>query len=346
MESRHITIYGCEEDEADLFRALSEKYGFELKITGEELSVENVVLSARSPCVSVGHKVGIPASVLKALKAAGVAYLCTRSIGLDHIDMEAAEEAGIIIGNIKYSPDSVADHTIMLILMAVRNAKSLLDSVAEGDFRLRAGRGRELNEMTVGVLGAGRIGKAVMKRLQGFGCRILFYDRARPAQDKGDLQGADMLWPCGSNTPKACSFHELLKNSDILTIHLPLDQTTLHQIGQAEIAQMKKGAFLVNTARGGIVDTAAMLAALENGDLGGAALDVVEGEKEIFYADYREKEIPHPYLPRLLKLKNVILTPHTAYYTTHARYDMVEGTLKNCLDFINKHNSLKKYISL
>lgn len=336
MRSRHITVYGCEEDEADLFRTLSPKYGFELNLIREELSEENASLSDKSLYVSVGHKTEISRSLLKALKSSGVHYLCTRSIGLDHIDKEAAREMGIIVGNVNYSPGSVADYTIMLMLMIIRRMNSILSDVAKKDFRLNRERGKELSEMTVGVLGAGRIGRAVIERLEGFGCHILFYDHA--IQKEKNPYGAELKNSYGvelknrENLSRANSFSELLKNSDILTIHIPLNDSTLHLIGWEEIESMKPGAFLINTARGGIVDTKALIAALENGKLGGAALDVLEDEKGIFYLDHRGKKISHPYLSQLLNLKNVVITPHTAYYTERALRDIVEETLKNCLE--------------
>lgn len=352
MRSRHITVYGCEENEADLFRTLSPKYGFELNLIREELSEENASLSDKSLYVSVGHKTEISRSLLKALKSSGVHYLCTRSIGLDHIDREAAREMGIIVGNVNYSPGSVADYTIMLMLMIIRRMNSILSDVAKKDFRLNTGRGKELSEMTVGVLGAGRIGRAVIERLEGFGCHILFYDHA--IQKEKNPYGAELKNSYGAelknsygveeknsygvelknreNLSRANSFSELLKNSDILTIHIPLNDSTLHLIGREEIESMKPGAFLINTARGGIVDTKALIAALENGKLGGAALDVLEDEKGIFYLDHRGKKISHPYLSQLLNLKNVVITPHTAYYTERALRDIVEETLKNCLE--------------
>jgi D-specific alpha-keto acid dehydrogenase len=222
---------------------------------------------------------------------------------------------GIVVGNVAYSPGSVADYTLMLILMAIRNAKSIVSAAEKYDFRLDSVRGKELRDMTVGVLGTGHIGKAVIERLRGFGCRILACGRNKEAS-------ADYV-----------SLRELLQKSDILTIHVPLETETYHLIGREEIKAMKQGAFLVNTARGALVDTDALITALENGKLGGAALDVLEGEEGLFYFDCTQKPIDNQFLLRLQKMPNVIITPHTAYYTGRALYDTVEKTLLNCLDF-------------
>jgi D-specific alpha-keto acid dehydrogenase len=222
---------------------------------------------------------------------------------------------GIAVGNAAYSPGSVADYTVMLMLMALRNAKSIVRAAENHDFRLDTVRGKELRDMTVGVLGTGHIGKAVIERLRGFGCHVLAHSRTEEA------------------AVPYVPLNELLQKSDILTIHVPLDTDTYHLIGREQINAMKQGAFLINTARGALVDTGALIKALENGTLGGAALDVLEGEEGLFYFDCTQKPIDNQFLLRLQKMPNVIITPHTAYYTGRALYDTVEKTLLNCLDF-------------
>lgn len=310
-----ITVYGCEQDEARVFHSVAPRFGVIPKITDSTVSEQNAWLAQGNPCISVGHKSKISETVLSALKKYGVKYISTRSIGFNHIDMKAAKRMGIAVGNVNYSPGSVADYTLMLILMAIRNAKTVVTGAERYNYRLDAVRGKELRDMTVGVLGAGRIGTAVIERLWGFGCHVLAHGRA---QD--------------SPIPSV-PLNELLHQSDILTIHVPLDTGTYHMIGRKEMASMKQGAFLINTARGGIVDTEALVCALESGHLGGAALDVIEGEEGLFYFDCREKPIDNPFLIKLQKMPNVIITPHTAYYTERALRDTVEKTILNCLEF-------------
>lgn len=242
-------------------------------------------------------------------------YISTRSIGYNHIDVEYAESVGISVGNVAYSPDSVADYTLMLMLMTVRNAKSIIRSVDVHDYRLNDVRGKELRDLTIGVVGTGRIGAAVMARLRGFGCRILAYDtQPKTAADYVPLD-------------------ELLMRSDIVTLHTPLTADTHHLLNPQRIEHMKHGAFIINTGRGSLVDTEALIPALQNGRLGGAALDVVEGEEGIFYADCRNRPIESKLLLRLQELPNVLISPHTAYYTDHALSDIVENCFTNCLEF-------------
>jgi D-specific alpha-keto acid dehydrogenase len=315
MVKSGITIYGCEQDEAVLFREMAPRYGVTPTITGAAVSEGNTELAFGNRCVSVSHKAQITNSMLLALKRAGVAYISTRSAGYNHVDVDFARSIGISVGNVVYSPDSVADYTLMLMLMAVRNAKSTISRADVHDFRLNDARGKELRDMTVGVIGTGRIGAAVIGRLRGFGCRVIAYDH-RPKT------AADYV-----------SLDELLRQSDIVTLHTPLNTDTRHLLNRERIERMKRGAFVINTGRGSLIDTGALVSALEGGALGGAALDVLEGEEGIFYADYRNKPIENSLLVRLQKMAQVIITPHAAYYTEHALHDIVENTISNCLKF-------------
>jgi D-specific alpha-keto acid dehydrogenase len=310
-----MTIYGCEQDEAVLFRELAPRFGVVPTVTDAAVSEATVDLVSGNRCISVSHKARITNPTLQALSRAGVAYISTRSIGYDHIDVKYAEHFGISVENVAYSPDSVADYTLMLMLMAVRNAKSIIRRADVHDYRLEVVRGRELRDLVVGVIGTGRIGTAVMDRLRGFGCRTLAYD-GRP-KTSADYVPLD----------------ELLQLSDIVTLHTPLTADTHHLLDRQRIQQMKHGAFVINTGRGSLLDTDALVSALESGRLGGAALDVLEGEEGIFYADCRNEPIASTSLVRLQRLPNVLVSPHTAYYTDHALSDTVENSLINCLNF-------------
>ncbi|GAA2614789.1 D-lactate dehydrogenase VanH-Sc [Streptomyces roseoviolaceus] len=323
-ETTRITMYGCGPDEAVLFRELAPGLGVRPVVTDAPVSEANAELAAGSRCVSVGHKTHITHATLRALGRAGVGYISTRSIGYNHIDVAYADSIGILVENVSYSPDSVADYTLMLMLMAVRDAKAIVRRTDMHDYRLSEERGRELRDLTVGVIGTGRIGAAVMDRLRGFGCRILAHDH-RPADRPG---AAVELVP----------LDELLRRSDLVTLHVPLTAQTHHLLNRQRLAQLKNGALIVNTARGALIDTEALVQRLESGSLSGAALDVVEGEEGIFYADCRSKAIEGKGLLRLQELPNVLISPHTAYYTDHALRDTVENSLTNCLTFESRNN--------
>ena len=314
-----MTIYGCGQDEAVLFREMASRFGVLPIITEAAVSGANVELASGNRCISVGHKTQITNSILRALSQVGVTYISTRSIGYNHIDVGYAESVGISVENVAYSPDSVADYTMMLMLMAVRHAKSVVRRADVHDYRLNEVRGRELRDMTIGVIGTGRIGAAVIDRLRGFGCQILAH----------------------YSHPKASAAYvtldELLQRSDVVTLHIPLNPNTRHLLNRRRIELMKHGAFIVNTGRGSLLDTEALVSALENGRLGGAALDVLEGEEGVFYADCRSKTIESKTLLRLQELPNVLISPHTAFYTDHALSDTVENTIINCLKFESRN---------
>ncbi|MFG2314844.1 D-isomer specific 2-hydroxyacid dehydrogenase family protein [Streptomyces tendae] len=310
-----ITVYGCGQDEAVLFRQMAARLGVRATLTEDAVSEGNAGLASGNQCISVGHKTPVTPAVLLSLRRAGVTYISTRSIGRNHIDLEYATRIGISVGNVAYSPDSVADYTLMLMLMAVRNAKTTVRRADLHDYRLHEVRGKELRDLTVGVIGTGRIGAAVVDRLRGFGSRILAHGgRASTAADYVPLD-------------------VLLRSSDIVTLHVPLNPDTHHLLGERRIRQMKRGAFVINTGRGPLIETEALVSALESGRLSGVALDVVEGEEGIFYADWRDRPIENTLLPRLQRMPNVLISPHTAYYTDHALRDTVENSIVNCLNF-------------
>ena len=310
-----MTIYGCGADEAALFEEMAPRFGVVPTITAAALSEGNLGLARGNRCISVAHKTRIADSTLLALSHAGVAHITTRSIGTNHLDVGYAESLGISVATVAYSPDSVADYTLMLMLMALRNAGPTLRRTDVHDYRLPEVRGKELRDLTVGVVGTGRIGTAVIDRLRGFGCRVLAHDR-RP-----------------DRTAERVSLEVLVRESDVVTLHTPLSADTHHLLDRRRIEGLKQGAYVVNTGRGPLLDTEALVDALESGRLGGAALDVIEGEEGIFYADCRNKAIDGALLPRLRELPNVLISPHTAYYTDHALRDTVENTIVNCLKF-------------
>lgn len=310
-----ITFYECGQDEAVMFRETAPSFGIMPTITDAAVSEVNIELAFGNRCISVGHKTQITNSILLALSQAGVMYISTRSIGCNHINVKYAESVGISVENVTYSPDSVADYTLMMMLMVVRNAKSIIIRADIHDFRLNDVRGKELRDMTIGVIGTGRIGAAVIDRLRGFGCHILAYDHC-------PITSADYV-----------PLDDLLQQSDIVTLHTPLSADTNHLLNLQRIEQMKHGAFIINTGRGALIDTDALIKALENKKLGGAALDVLEGEEGLFYFDYTGKSIDNQFLLKLQRMPNVIITPHTAYYTERALHDTSLKTIENCLNF-------------
>jgi D-specific alpha-keto acid dehydrogenase len=212
-----ITVYGCGPDEAAAFGEVAPRHGVVPTVTEAAVSGANADLALGNRWISVGHKTPVNSPMLLALRRAGVRYISTRSIGYDHIDLNYAEDVGICVGNVAYSPDSVADYTLMLMLMTVRHATSVIRRTDRHDYRLHDVRGKELRDLTVGVVGTGRIGTAVMDRLRGFGCRTLAYD-TRP-----------------STAAHPVALDELLERSDFVTLHASLNADTHHILDRSGV---------------------------------------------------------------------------------------------------------------
>ena len=254
--------------------------------------------------------------LLTALRDAGIRALLARSIGVDHIDLEAARELGLHVAHVSYPPESVADYAIMLMLMSLRRMRQTLEHAAVQDYTLRGKIGRDLCESTVGLIGTGRIGAAAARHLSAFGCRILAFD---PHED-----------PSLSGICTYTDLDTLLAESDIVSLHIPATAETHHLICQDTLHRMKPGSILVNTARGSLVDTEALIAALEEGRLSGAALDVMEHEAGLYYQSRVGEPLCNPLMDRLRAQPSVILTPHTAFYTERVVRSMAEQVV-SCL---------------
>lgn len=229
--------------------------------------------------------------------------------------------------HVVYSPNSVANYAIMLMLMACRNMPWIMKKADCQDYSLKGKVGKEISTSTVGVIGTGNIGKTVVKHLSGFGCRILAYSCY---EDEEVKKYAEYV-----------SFDELLTNSDIITLHVPGNAENTHLIDGAAFKKMKDGVIIVNTARGLIVDTQALIAALKSGKVGFAALDTFEGETGLYYLNKETEKLDNDNMAVLKSFPNVILSPHMAFYTEQAVSDMVENSIKGILGLENGDNSLE-----
>lgn len=257
----NITVYGCDEDAKKLF--VQSK--IDMRITDKELTAENALLALGCECISISHKAKIDIKIISLLNKAGVKFISTRSIGVNHIDVEAAARYGITVENTGYSPDSVAEHTIMLMLMSLRHMKAYFTKMEQNDYTLYGKRSRELRDMTVGVVGTGAIGRCLIEKLKAFGCKILAFD---------NYHNADVNY---------VSYDKLLAESDIISFHLPLKEETHHMLNMGNITKLKNGCCIINTARGGLIENEALRAGLESEIISAAALDVIEGEECVFY---------------------------------------------------------------
>ena len=319
-----ILAYNCRADEAEYFRTFADKYGAEIAMCKDAPTLDTAELARGCRAVSIVVS-AIDAALLKRFGELGVEYISTRTAGFDHIDVKTARELEIGVGNVAYSPGSVADYTVMLMLMAARRIRVILERGGVQNYSLHGVRGRELGGMTVGVVGTGRIGQAVIRRLSGFGSRVLAYD---PRQDEEVRRFAEYV-----------PLEKLFAQSDVITLHVPATEQNHHLISRESIAQMKDGVILVNTARGSLIDTAALIDGIERRKIGGAALDVLENESEIFFRDWKGEPLDNRGLAVLRSFPNVIVTPHTAFYTDQAVSDMVEQSIKNCVSYLKEREN-------
>lgn len=309
-----VFVYAMREfDELKYFEVCREKFGIDFDYTTAYPDRENIRLAAGYDAVSVITN-PIGAEMLEAMAKMGVKYLATRSIGYEHIDVEAARRSGIRVCHASYSPNSVANYTIMLMLMACRNIPYILDKAKLQDYSLDGKIGKELSLCTVGVIGTGKIGETLIEHLSGFGCRILACDRYEKDAVKKYAEYVDL--------------ERLYRESDIITLHIPGMEENYHMIDKEAFGKMKEGVILVNAARGMLVDTEALIAALESGKVGFAALDTVEEEYGLYYLDREGDVIPNHSRAILGAFPNVILSPHMAFYTEQAVSDMVGKTVE------------------
>lgn len=265
------------------------------------------------------------ADMLRKMSEMGVKYLSTRSIGVDHIDLEAAKKYGILVSNVSYPPSGVANYAIMLMLMCCRNIKYILDKNIVQDYSLDGKMGKELSNCTVGVIGTGRIGRTLIRHLSGFGCKILAYDPYESEEVKAYANYTEL--------------DTIYREADIITLHIPSLKENFHMINEQTLGRMKDGVILINTARGDLIDTAAMIEALESGKIGAAGLDVIENEEGLYYVNLAGKAMDKRELSMLKAFPNVIITPHTAFYTGEAVEHMVANSIKGCLYHANAEDN-------
>lgn len=259
----------------------------------------------------------VDAEVLSLLWARGVRLVVLRSAGFNHVDLAAAARIGMAVGRVpEYSPQAVAEHTVALLLTLNRRIHRAYARVREGNFALDGLLGFDIHGKTVGIVGTGRIGACFARIMAGFGCRLLASD-PRPNPD------------CTAVGARYVPVDELLRESDVISLHCPLTPSTRHLIDRDALATMKPGAMLLNTSRGAVVDTAAVVAALKERRLGGLGIDVYEEEADLFFRDLSDEVLQDDVFARLLTFPNVLVTGHQAFFTVEALTAIAETTIDN-----------------
>ena len=276
----------------------------------------------RLVCAFVNDDLSRP--VLEKLAAGGVELVALRCAGFNNVDLAAAEDLGLQVVRVPaYSPHAVAEHAAALILTLNRKVHRAHQRVREGNFSLAGLEGFDLHGRTAGVVGLGKIGRCLVDILRGFGMTVLAYD-AFPDPEYAARSGV-----------RYTDLEELLRLSRVISLHAPLTPETHHLIDAGRIRLMKPGALLINTSRGALVDTAALIAGLKSGHLGGAALDVYEEESEYFFEDRSDQVITDDLLARLLTFPNVLVTSHQAFLTGDALQAIARTTAGNIRAYLD-----------
>jgi D-lactate dehydrogenase len=323
-ETAKIAFYDSKSYDREFFNPAAEKSGIEIEYHDFRLTESNATSAegAAAVCVFVNDKVD--QACLKVLADLGIKLVALRCAGFNNVDIEAAKELGIEVVRVPaYSPYSVAEHTLALLLTLNRKIHRAYNRVRELNFSLGGLVGFDLHGKTVGILGTGKIGKITAKIFRGFGCEVLAQD-IHPDESWAEREGV--------------SYHtvsDVLSKSDIISLHMPLTKDSHHLLNDERIASMKPGSYLINTSRGKLVDSAAVIRALKSGHLGGVALDVYEEEEGVFFEDHSSTALQDDVLSRLLTFPNVLVTSHQAFLTEEALGAIAETTLDSVTRFLN-----------
>ncbi len=292
------------------------------------LSIDTVrlITDQRAVCVFVNDE--LDAETLAALKQAEVTLIALRCAGFNNVDLKATARLGIAVAHVpSYSPHAVAEHTVAMMLTLIRKTHRAYNRVREGNLSLEGLLGFNLHGKSIGIIGTGSIGRVVAEILHGFGCELLAYDR----------------YPDPENMPVPIRYvplQELFASADIITLHCPLTPETHHLINRNAIDAMKPGVMLINTSRGAVVDSAALIHALKSNNIGGLGLDVYEEEADFFFEDVSNRGIQDDVFARLITFPNVLITGHQGFFTSEAMTAIAETTMANISAFETSGNPI------
>lgn len=304
------------------FTAANARYGHELSFLEARLGAQTLALAAGHAAVCTFVNDVLDEPILRRLADGGTRLIALRCAGFNQVDLRAADELGLTVLRVPaYSPHAVAEHTVGLILTLNRQFHRAYNRVRENNFLIDGLEGFDLHGKTVGVIGSGRIGRVFVHIMRGFGCRLLVHDPQLCGVDSC-IEGATFV-----------ALPELFSAADIVSLHCPLTPDSHHLIDDAALARMKPGAMLINTSRGGLLDTEAVIRALKSRHLGALGLDVYEQEGDLFYEDLSSTVVTDDLFQRLLTFPNVVITAHQAFFTREALASIAETTLANIADF-------------
>jgi len=313
-----VAFFDTKPYDREYFSAAADATDLELRFLEHRLT-ENTATTAQGAdavCCFVNDR--LDRAQLVRLKGAGVRHVALRCAGFNNVDLAAAKELGLAVTRVPaYSPHAVAEHTLALLLTLNRKIHRAHNRVREQNFSLAGLVGFDLHGKTAGIVGTGKIGRIVAEILRGFGMRVLACDPF-----------PDAVW-AAQHRVSYVSKVDLFAQSDVISLHSPLTPETHHLVNEPTLAAMKRGAFIVNTSRGKLIDTAALIDGLKSGRVGGVALDVYEEEEGVFFEDHSDRVLADDELARLLTFPNVLITAHQAFLTREALGEIARVTLEN-----------------
>jgi D-lactate dehydrogenase len=316
-----IALFSTKPYDKEFFEQVNRHFQYELVFFEARLNNSTVPLARGFETVCAFVNDDLNGEVLKTLSENGTRFLTLRNAGFNHVDLKTAEQFGISIARVPaYSPYAIAEHTVGLILDLNRRIHRAYNRIRDGNFSLDGLMGFDMHGKTVGIIGTGKIGVLVATILVGFGCKLVAHD-PYPNQE------------CLNLGVRYTSLEEIYKQSDIITLHCPLTPQSHHLINALSISQMKQDVMLINTSRGGVVDTCAVIEGLKSGKIGYLGLDVYEEESALFFEDLSNQVIQDDLFARLMTFPNVIITGHQAFFTREAMEQIAWTTLENVRDF-------------
>lgn len=317
----NLAFFSTQDYDKTFFEKHNEKFGFAIdfhEVSLNEITVD-LVQRADAICVFVNDKV--TRKVIVKLAERGVKVIALRCAGFNNVDLQAAAALGLVVVRVPaYSPHAVAEHAVAMIMTLNRKTHKAYNRIREQNFSLNGLMGFDLYGKTIGVIGTGNIGMVFCKIMLGFGCRVLAYD---VKQQESMVEAGVTYVPLKS----------LLADSDIISLHCPLNEKTHYIIGKDTIKLIKKGAMLINTSRGGLIDSKKVIKALKTGQLGALGIDVYEQEETLFFQNLTDHIITDDIIARLISFPNVLITAHQGFFTHEAMDQIAETTLTNLNDY-------------
>jgi D-lactate dehydrogenase len=328
-----VAVFSTKPYDEQFLRAANDEAGHELHFLEPRLTPETVPLAAGADAVCAFVNDDLGAEVLEGLASTGVRLVALRSAGFNHVDLSAADHLGLPVVRVPgYSPHAVAEHCVGLVLALNRKLHRAYNRVREGNFSLTGLLGFDLRGKTVGVVGTGQIGARFAQIMVGFGCDVVASD---PYPDEA----------CRAAGVTYLDLDEVLGRSDVVALHCPLTPDTHHLIDAERLERMKHGVMLINTSRGALIDTTAVIDALKSGRIGHLGLDVYEEEADLFFEDLSDQVLHDDVFSRLLTFPNVIITGHQAFFTSEALGNIAGTTIDNITAFERGHDLVNRVVA-